>query len=818
MKTPTNIFFFINSAAITPKASVKIILFIWGILGPWQVFSQTVQVVDAADHRPLEFAVVAVEKAGILLLSDIKGMADLDGAPAGSLATIQLIGYHTRQVMTDTLTSGLNVVEMQADNQVLQEVVVSANRTQQIKHVVAQPVLTQNRADILKSQPQTSADLLQNSEKVYVQKSQMGGGSPMIRGFSANRLLLVVDGVRMNNAIFRSGNVHNVLSIDPLSVSQTDVIFGPGAVNYGSDAIGGVMSFSTIQPRFLDSTSVNVLGRWSSANNEKTTHIDLQTGKGKFAYVLSVSHSNFSDLRMGSNALPKYQKPFIVTPGPGGDQLEENLNPLIQNPTAYNQTNFMQKLAYRPNKHLQLEYGLHYAFTSDIPRYDRLILTESTGQPRFAEWYYGPQTWLMNVLNVNYRKTTSLFDNVRLTAAHQISKESRNDRRFGRAIRRSRNESVDALSLNVDLDKRLANGHYLLYGVEAVHNIVGSKAEAVDLENNLSLPLSTRYPDGSTWSSYAAFANYKINWSPKLSTIAGLRYNNLQTRAVFDRTFFDFPFGEAELNHSALNGSLGAIWLANSHLDFSFTAGTGFRAPNIDDIGKVFDSEPGNVVVPNPHLEPELAYSLEMAMNYKKGILDLGFSTFHTWLNQAIIRTDFTLDGQSTIVYDGMESNVQALTNASSARVYGIQSDAKLQLPANFSLEAHLTFTRGFAWDEFGQNQPLRHVPPLFGSGFINYTQGIAKISLFARFNEMMPAHRMPVEERNNLHIYPLNEQGEPYTPAWHTLNLRSTWQLNRSFTLFAGVENITDQGYWPFAGGIAAPGRNFVMSLRVSL
>jgi hemoglobin/transferrin/lactoferrin receptor protein len=93
--------------------------------------------------------------------------------------------------------------------------------------------------------PQTSADLLANSGHVFVQKSQLGGGSPMIRGFSTNRVLITVDGIRLNNAIFRGGNVHNVISINPFNIEKTEIILGSGSVIYGSDAIGGVMNFYT---------------------------------------------------------------------------------------------------------------------------------------------------------------------------------------------------------------------------------------------------------------------------------------------------------------------------------------------------------------------------------------------------------------------------------------------------------------------------------------------------------------------------------------------------------------------------------------------
>ena len=132
----------------------------------------------------------------------------------------------------------------------LEGVVVSANKWEQKLNEVPNKIVKINKNDILRNNPQTSADLLGQSGNVFIQKSQLGGGSPMIRGFATNRVLLVADGVRMNNAIYRSGNLQNVISIDPLSTETAEVIFGPGTVIYGSDAIGGVMDFHTLQPRF----------------------------------------------------------------------------------------------------------------------------------------------------------------------------------------------------------------------------------------------------------------------------------------------------------------------------------------------------------------------------------------------------------------------------------------------------------------------------------------------------------------------------------------------------------------------------------------
>ena len=187
----------------------------------------------------------------------------------------------------------------------MDEAVVSVNKWEQKLNEVPNKIIKVSKYDILRNNPQTSADLLGQSGTVFIQKSQLGGGSPMIRGFATNRVLLVVDGVRMNNAIYRSGNLQNIISIDPLSTEAAEVIFGPGSLIYGSDAIGGVMDFHTLEPRFSKTDKMQakgaVLGRYSSANQEKTGHADLNLGWKKWSILTSVSFSRFDDLKMGKN-------------------------------------------------------------------------------------------------------------------------------------------------------------------------------------------------------------------------------------------------------------------------------------------------------------------------------------------------------------------------------------------------------------------------------------------------------------------------------------------------------------------------------------
>ncbi len=226
--------------------------------------------------------------------------------------------------------------------------------------------------------PQTAADLLNISGDVFVQKSQQGGGSPMIRGFATNRVLISVDGIRMNNAIFRSGNIQNVISLDPFSIENTEVVFGPGSIIYGSDAIGGSMNFYTIHPQFSISSSPKINGhaqyRFSSANNENTGHFDINLGFKNLASLTSVSYNSFGNLLMGSDGPNEYLRNEYVKTIDGNDFISANKNNKEQTPTKYSQLNLMQKIRFTPNEKWYFDYGFHYSETSDYDRYDRLTL------------------------------------------------------------------------------------------------------------------------------------------------------------------------------------------------------------------------------------------------------------------------------------------------------------------------------------------------------------------------------------------------------------------------------------------------------------
>lgn len=708
----------------------------------------------------------------------------------------------------------------------LDEVVVSVNRWEQNQREISTRVTKITPAFIQLQNPQTSADLLGLSNQVFIQKSQLGGGSPMIRGFATNRILLVVDGVRMNNAIFRAGNLQNVISFDANAVQNTEVLFGPGSVVYGSDAIGGVMNFTTLTPIVSDSGtkfSANAFARYASANEEKTGHVDFSIGLKKWAFVTSITKSDFSDLKMGSKGPEEYTRPdYQVRDENGNDIAVINPNPNVQIESGYNQLNVMQKVRFKPNANWGFTYGFHFSETSDVPRYDRLIL-KSANVFTSAEWYYGPQKWVMHSLNAQLNQQTAISDQVKFTVGYQDYEESRHNRNFtggNRNRRTDRYERVKAFSVNIDADKQLNEKANLFYGLEYVTNAVGSTAERVTITDGTVSGVSTRYPDGSEWRSMAAYAGLRYSVNEKWIINGSARYNHVYTYAPFDNTYFDFQFTEATLKNSATNGSLGVAFNPTSAFKLYANASTGFRAPNVDDIGKVFDSQPGTVVVPNPGLKPETAYNAEIGFAGKiAGGLNFDLSAFYTLLDNAIVRGPFTFNGQTQIDYDGTLSDVLALQNISELTVRGIQLGLRWDFNKQFQLASNLNLQKGKEKNvETGDDVSPTHVAPSFGSTRLSFTTQKIRLMLYANYNGKIEYNDLALSERADSHLYAKDADGNPYAPAWTTLNFKSSFVLAKFVSLDAGVENILDKRYRPYSSGITAPGRNFIFALRVKV
>ena len=422
-------------------------------------------------------------------VSDDRGVVVLPDHDPGTQLTVRYLGYEQQKITAQSIFNSGGILQLQPSDLVLEEVVL-IGRNELSKEALPYRIESISKEKIQSTNPQTSADALAHHGNIYLQKSQLGGGSPVIRGFEANKLLLVIDGVRLNNAIYRSGHLQNAITVDQAILESVDVIFGPNSLSYGSDALGGVVLFKSRLPKlqFMDEdkpvTEGSYYVRYSSANQEKTGHVDFNIGGKKLASLTSITFSDYSDLRTGSNRtdeFPDFGKrlEYIETIN-GEDVVIQNDDPNLQIGTGYNQFDVLQKFLYQPDDKFQLVANFQYSTSTDIPRYDQLI-DRSNGELRFAQWDYGPQQRLLASFKFKFLEPTGFYDKAIFITSFQNIHEDRITRRVGQTNRSSQLEQVITQGITADFTKKLSNQYDLHYGANLQYDFVQSRAFDEDI-------------------------------------------------------------------------------------------------------------------------------------------------------------------------------------------------------------------------------------------------------------------------------------------------------------------------------------------------
>lgn len=788
--------------------------------------AQTVTIYDRSTNAPL--SAVGVEAgapvSSYIPHSNSSGKIDLDYAASDSLSgdtiTFTLTGYYPLKLTLAQIHQMRNKIYLVPKSIKLDDVVISASRFADYKRDVPMQVATITAADVENMSQPTTAEMLTQSGEVFVQKSQLGGGSPVMRGFEASRVLIVVDGVRMNNAIFRAGHLQNVLRVDQNALYNTELIYGPSSVIYGSDALGGVISLTTKTPWFAQGDKPEFSGsafvRYGSAMNEATGHADFSVSLKNFTSFTSVTFSRFGDLMQGNIRNPElgstWDRSFYVKRIDGKDSAVANANTNKQVGSGYFQYDLMQKFTLRTGRLIH-NVNLQYSASSNVNRYDRLTEVDGNGTPKSAEWYYGPEKRLQASYQLRFPVGGNYSHQGRLIVAYQNIEESRHNRNFGSANRTSRVEKVQVGTVNLDFQKEIGKAHHLRYGAEGTFNFVASNAFRINInDGTTSNTATTRYPGGgSMMYSAAAYLTHAWDISKKWRLSEGIRFSYVGLDARFNDTLnIQLPFDHATQQNYALNGNLGIIYEPGHDWRVALVGSTGFRSPNVDDLSKVFDSQPGSVIVPNPSIRPE--YSANVDLNLSKtfyGKVRVEAVGYFTWLWDAIVTRPYTFNGQDSIVYDGTLSRVTANVNANHGFVTGASFNVSADVHKYFSLEGNLNYTYGRLRDDTSW-VPMDHIAPLYGR-----LAAILKLKKFrgefyTLFNGRKWLKDYAASGEDNLQYATPNGM-----PGWFTLNLRGSYSINQYLRIQVALENLLDTRYRYFASGISAPGRNVTVTLR---
>ncbi|MES2558115.1 MAG: TonB-dependent receptor [Bacteroidota bacterium] len=736
---------------------------------------------------------------------------------------ISHMGYQHRAISSfELLNKGYTIGLPPAQVQI-NEVVVSATKFEEQQQQVPRQVEVIRSRDVSFANQQNTADLLQNSGQVFVQKSQMGGGSIVMRGFEANKVLMVVDGVRMNNAIYRGGHLQNILRLDQNVLQQTELLFGPGSVMYGSDALGGVMHFTTLQPKHSTSDKLlfnqHASYRFGSVNTEHNAHYDINIGSKKWASLTSFSFSSFGDMKQGNNRSANMGtlglRDSVQARINGQDVAVVNSDNNLQSPTAYTQMDVMQKIRFSPSEKLSHTLNIQLSTSTDVPRYDRLT-EKRNGIFSSAEWYYGPETRLLAAYHLDLKQQTQWYDDAKITGAYQYLEESRHNRNFGSSTKTNRNEFVHVYSVNADFLKRIQR-HSLQYGAEGTLNQVRSNANRENINTGSISSQSTRYPDGgSSMLTAAAYVSHSWNINPSLIVSEGLRYSLVQLDATFlNKSFYSFLPNTLQQRNHAVNGQIGLVYLPGKNWKFSTSLSSGFRAPNVDDVGKIFDSQSGlTAIIPNPQLKPENIYTAEAGISKVFGNkVKVEVNGYYSLVTDIISIKKTTVNGSDSIVYNSVNTLVVQNRNGQEAYIYGTSFMLTADITKHISLSNTFNYTYGRIRTD-SSDYPLDHIPPVFGRSAIHFSANRIRSEFFVLYNGWKHIEDYYLKGEDNEQYATANGM-----PSWYTLNIRLSYaypiKQQYSMQLQTGCENILDNSYRIFASGINAPGRNIYATLR---
>ena len=814
-----------------------------GISLPTQAFSSDfynliVTVTDAKTGDPLIGVNVFTDDMSFSGTTDMDGKITLDRISHLEVVIFSYLGFETLRIPFNRIRSMKGKIKMIEAQNIIGEIKVFGRRDV-AKEEIPMMIDRISKESIAFSNSQTSADVLGNHSEVFIQKSQMGGGSPVIRGFEANKVLLVVDGVRMNNAIYREGHIQNSITLDNAILEQAEVIYGPGSLIYGSDALGGVVHFRTRDPKVLFNydkpyelkTNANI--RFASANLEKSVHLDFDYATQKWGSVTSITYANYDDLRAGANRPDEYpdfgKREYYVLRLENQDQRLQNSDPNIQKGTGYSQLDFLQKIKFQPSEKKSYVFNLQYSTSSDVPRYDMLNDTLSSADDlKWAEWYYGPQNRFLGSLKIKSLKSNVLYDKSTIIAAYQRIDEDRFKRKYYSSHRTFNEEDVHVYSLTTDLEKGLGKNkkHLFSYGIDLAYNKVFSKAGNINVRTSAVNDREfTRYPsEFSTMTTGGAYLNYR--WRNRDSTInftMGARYSYVELFAKYkENDLIDWPASYVTDGVSTQNEELtyasGLTFNSKNGFQLHLLGGTAFRSPNINDfaINRVKD---GNVLVPNVELIPEKALNGEITLGKvfgkraETGRYKISATGFYTYLEDAIIRSNATFFGDSTLWAEDSYKVVQKNINANSAYVTGVSGNIVFDFNKNWRLSSSINFVKGRSIIDTLE-QPLAHIPPIYGKTSLLFKTDKIQLEGVVRYNDAKPLKEYgPVGSADN--------EDEAITGVgtlgWTTYNFYSSYKFNDRLTFNFAVENILDTHYRPFASGVSAAGRNFIISMRGS-
>jgi len=745
-------------------ALVALALIAGAMAAPAAAETLRVVVSDAVSGQPVEGATVELDGTTPAIVTDSSGQAAFATPPARTNVRLRVSahGYEfaERLLHTDGAREPrLGVLLQPSTLRLNDSVVVTAQREPSPVLDVPRSISVLEARDVHRRMPRTTPEALMDATGVFVQKTNHGGGSPIVRGLVGNHVLVLVDGVRLNNATFRYGPNQYLATVDPYSIERLEVVRGPGSVAYGSDALGGVLNVITARPSFnADGFRLGgrLMPKFASAGMERGGRADVQAGGRNVALLAGFSYRDHGDLKAGR--------------GLG-----------VEAPSGYTERNGDGHLLVRLSTRHLLHAVYQHVRQDDVPRYDQV---QQRGYQRYA---FDPQVRQLAYVQLESSFASRWVESLRITPSFHRSSERREVQRQGASVQVREQDTVDALGLTLEARSRPAPGWSIGSGVEGYFDRVRSAREDVDLETALAVARRGMYPDGAAARSAAVFVHSSLDWRRLVLDVGGRL-----TRYGVDAD--DASFGTLRLRHSAAVGTAALLWKVTPEHRLFGAVSQGFRAPNVDDVSTLGRFDFG-VEVPSPDLLPERSINYEAGFKSRLSRLAMGVSVYRNNLSNLIDRVPSEYEGSP--VLEGQP--VYRRANLGRAYVRGVEADIEGRLRQDLLAFGALTYTYG---QQVTTGEPLRRIPPFFGQLGLRWERRRG-MSLGAAVLLAGRQERLAAGDKADHRI------ATGGTPGWRVLKAHAGYRFGSGLEVRSGIENVFDAAYRIHGSGVDGYGRH---------
>ena len=603
---------------------------------------------------------------------------------------------------------------------------------------------------------------------VWMQKTNHGGGSPFVRGLTGNQTLLLIDGIRLNNATYRYGPNQYLNTVDPLSVQKVEVVRGSGSVQYGSDALGGTVQIFTKTPQFArEGTEFHgqVFGKFMADDGftetmELSTRAEIEVRTEKFALLVGSSLKDFGDLVVGGDSLEIF--------------------------SAYDEWDGDLKAVINAGENSQFTFAYQHVNQTDVGRFDQVV---QRGREFF---YFDPQRRQLGYGKWQLTGNSPWFQQLQTTISYQKSTEGRRQKRVGQDFTSFEEDIVSTWGGVVELKSQPVRNWRIVSGIEYYYDEVESSAFNQDLSGGRT-DRRGLYPDGASAHNYGLFSLHSWEFSPWIIS-GGLRLNGFTVQAE------DEAFGNLEISPLALVGNASVSYKPHADHRIIASYNSGFRAPNINDMSS-FGSFDSGIEVPNDDLDPERTQTMELVYKVQNKKVHAQVAAYRTALQNLITRVPATFQGSDT--FDG--EPVFKKENTEKATIQGLEGDFRVFWRA-WEAIAFMAYTYG----EDNEGNPLRRIPPFNGRLGLKYKSFGTPFYLRA---DWLFAGKQDRLSGGDISDHRIPDGG---TPGWNVVNVYAGYTWN-NLGINLGLQNLGDSLYRIHGSGVDGYGRSLWVSLAYS-